>query len=66
MVGRVANQPVVVLIDGGSTHNFMQTRLVRPLGLTAQATQPLRVVVGNGNEVLCQQLCVGVTVTIQN
>ena len=66
MVGRVANQLVVVLIDGGSTHNFVQTRLVRPLGLMAQATQPLRVVVGNGNEVLCQQLCTGVTVTIQN
>jgi len=66
MVGRVANQPVVVLIDGGSMHNFVQTHLIRPLGLTAQATQPLRVVVGNGNEVLCQQLCTGVTVTIQN
>ena len=66
MVGQVANQPVVVLIDSRSTHNFVQTRLVRPLGLMAQPTQPLCVVVGNGNVVLCHQLCVGVTINIQD
>lgn len=36
------------------------------MGLTAQPTHPLWVVVGNGNEVfVCHQLCVGVAVQIQ-
>lgn len=47
-------------------HNFLQERLVHSLGLSAQPTHPLRVVVGNGNEIACHHLCSVVDITIQN
>lgn len=64
-MGRVSQQNVVILIDGGSTDNFVQERLVRSLGLKAQPMHPLRVVVGNDNELACHQLCSGVVISIQ-
>lgn len=33
LVGRITNQKVLILIDGGSTHNFTQERLFEALGL---------------------------------
>lgn len=46
--------------------NFVQKRLVHSLGLLPQPTQPLRIVVGNGNEISCHNLCPVVDITIQN
>lgn len=65
ITGRIANHHVVILVDGGSTHNFVQERLVRSLGLNPQSTPILRVLVGNGNEVECFQVCLNVAVHIQ-
>lgn len=65
LVGRISTQRVIILIDGGSTHNFVQQRMVRTLGLNAQPTHLLRVTVGNNNEVECHHLCVEVTVHVQ-
>lgn len=52
LVGRIANHTVIILID-----NYVQEHLVRTLDLSTQPTHPLRVVVGNGNEVVCHHLC---------
>ena len=65
MTGRISHQPVVILIDSGSTHNFVQARLVKSLGLNPQPTPTLRVLVGNGNEVVCSQVCLAVTIHLQ-
>ena len=48
-LGRISNHQVWILIDGGSTHNFIQEHLVTDLGLPTQPTQSLRVMVGNGH-----------------
>lgn len=48
LLGHVANHQLVILVDGGSTHNFIQEPLVRKLGLTTRTTPPLRVMLGNG------------------
>jgi hypothetical protein len=66
LVGRVSNHNVVLLVDGGSTHNFIQERLVKSLGLTAQPTSSLKVMVGNGNEIDCHQVCPQVKIHIQS
>ena len=58
-------KPVSILIDGGSTHNFVHHRVVMSVGLTTTVTSPLRVTVGNGEELQCQQTCPNVEVTIQ-
>lgn len=63
--GRVNGQEVIVLIDGGITHNFVQDMMVRFLNLKVQPTKPLHVMVGNGNELTCQQVCKGASLKIQ-
>jgi len=52
LVGQIAQWEVVILVDGGSTHNF-----VRALDLHSRPTTPLRVMVGNGHEIECSYLC---------
>ena len=65
-VGTLADRQVVLLVDGGSTHNFIQAELVSQLGLPCQPTLPLRVMVGNGQTLECNSLCSDVTVIIQS
>lgn len=46
-------------------HNFLHNRVVVNLGLKPTETTPLRVTVGNGEEIRCHQLCTAVQVHIQ-
>ena len=48
LLGYINEHPVVILVDGGSTHNFIQAPLARLLGLSSRTTNPLSVMVGNG------------------
>lgn len=66
MLGCISDQNVVILIDGGSTHSFVQDHIVRSLGLSTRPTFPLRVMVGNGNKTECRELCEGITIHVQN
>lgn len=66
LVGRISTHNAVILVDGGSTHNFIQERLVKSLGLKAQSTCSLKVMVGNGNEIECHQICPQVKIHIQS
>ncbi|XP_006579161.1 uncharacterized protein [Glycine max] len=65
-MGLIADHPVSILIDEGSTHNFLHHCVVLTLGFSPTETVPLRVTVGNDDELHCHQLCVAVTVHIQN
>ena len=42
-----------ILVDGGSTHNFVQLRVARFLGLNAVPISPLPVMVGDGGLIQC-------------
>ncbi|RZB42389.1 putative disease resistance RPP13-like protein 1 [Glycine soja] len=64
-MGTVDDHPVVLLVDGGSTHNFIQHQLVSQLGLSTRSTTPLLVMVGNGQQLECNCLCEGLVITIQ-
>ena len=55
-----------ILIDGGSTHNFIQERLVLALGLPTQPTQPLRVMVSNWHELEYHQWCRDIALQVQD
>ena len=46
--GLIADHQVLILVDGGSTHNFVQDSMVAELGLIPRPTTPLKVMVGNG------------------
>ena len=66
MVGIMANHRVVLLVDDGSTHNFVQPTLVTQLGLPCRSISPLRVMVGNGQHLDCSCICEGVPIMIQD
>jgi len=48
---------LTILIDSGSTHNFLQPRIAQFLHLPVQSTPPLHVLVGNGSVLDYNQLC---------
>lgn len=64
-MGQISQHPVQILVDGGSTHNFVQARMVSVLGLKCSPTSVLKVLVGSGEELRCTQVCCGVHLMIQ-
>ncbi|XP_028215187.1 uncharacterized protein LOC114397318 [Glycine soja] len=65
-MGFIGDRQVVLLVDDGSTHNFIQLQLVSELGLSTRDTRPLRVMVGNGQQFECARVCEDVSVVIQS
>ncbi|MCH87274.1 hypothetical protein A2U01_0008140, partial [Trifolium medium] len=53
VMDRILHHPVHILVDGGSTHNFIQASVARSLGLHHSPTSSLRVMVGSGQELIC-------------
>ena len=64
--GIVVSQHVSVLVDTGSTHNFIQSRIARALGLPIIKTSTFQVMIGNGQKLECQGHCKNVKISIQN
>ncbi|KAL5165121.1 hypothetical protein HKD37_18G050308 [Glycine soja] len=65
LLGHIADQQVVILVDEGSTHNFVQEHLVHSLGLPTRATPPVRVMVVNGHQLHCHLLCEAFLICVQ-
>ncbi|KAF5477121.1 hypothetical protein F2P56_003793 [Juglans regia] len=51
VVGRIGNQPVTILIDSGSTHNFLDPSIVSKLSLHVLTNDKVRVKVANGDRI---------------
>lgn len=67
LMGLISDHRVIVLVDGGSTHNFVQPQVVTSLRLPCQTiSTPLRVMVGNGQYLECVSICEDVLVSIQD
>ncbi|XP_039129157.1 uncharacterized protein LOC120265351 [Dioscorea cayenensis subsp. rotundata] len=60
LAGSINGKSVTVLIDGGSTNNFLQSRLTSHLGLTTHVASHLTVMVGNGEQLQCGGECLQV------
>ena len=54
-----------VLIDSGSTHNFIKPTIVEQLQLPVSGTPRFRVFIGNGDFLLCTQRCSSVPIDLQ-
>jgi len=57
--GRVGSQPLHILIDSGSTHNFLDTTTAKKLRCELLKIPPLAVAVANGAQLQCQMVCKG-------
>ncbi|XP_052202680.1 uncharacterized protein LOC127808263 [Diospyros lotus] len=64
--GDIEGQPVVVLIDGGATHNFIAAELVQRLRLPRIETTECGVIMGTGMAVQGADICKGVKLHLQN
>ncbi|VFQ72131.1 unnamed protein product [Cuscuta campestris] len=65
LTGKIGQQGLDVLIDGGSTHNFVHPRTVEKLGLSLEKVAAFRVYVGNGDSLCCTQQCRNVALELQ-
>ncbi|XP_042059529.1 uncharacterized protein LOC121804042 [Salvia splendens] len=59
VTGRVGKKALHILIDSGSTHNFLDLHLAKKLGLTLTAVTPVSVDVADGNRLECNSMCKG-------
>ncbi|GFZ10853.1 hypothetical protein Acr_22g0002510 [Actinidia rufa] len=57
--GFVKKKEVVILIDIGSTHNFLNQEVVRRAGVETIETNPLTVFVANGTKLISTVACKG-------
>ena len=57
--GKVQEGTLMVLIDNGSTHSFLDENTTKKLNCRLTGTQPLTVTVDNGNKVLSNLACAG-------
>lgn len=57
--GSVNGQKVHILIDSGSTHNFIDQFTAQQLGCEMTDHSPMTVVVANGEKIKCDQICSG-------
>lgn len=55
--GEVNNRRIQLLIDSGSTHNFLDLAMATKLGGKTEQVLPLRVLVANGSEMSCNRIC---------
>ena len=53
LIGEVGNHCFQVLIDSGSTHNFIKPVLAERLGLPIKPTTHFQVYIGNGDFLVC-------------
>ena len=63
--GRVNSVSLVILVDFGSTHNFIDAAVVSVLRVPVDESQILKVKVANGDIIQTQGLCKDVQVCVQ-
>ncbi|KAD6454658.1 hypothetical protein E3N88_09364 [Mikania micrantha] len=64
--GKINSTEVLILIDGGSTHNFISEILVRELHIPTQPVAPFGVQIGNGDVIRCNNICKGLSLRIND
>uniref|UniRef100_A0A803KXU1 MADS-box domain-containing protein n=1 Tax=Chenopodium quinoa TaxID=63459 RepID=A0A803KXU1_CHEQI len=65
VTGVCGKSPLHVLIDSGSTHNFLDIDVARRLGCKIDSISPQAVTVADGNHLACQNVCKGFKWSIQ-
>lgn len=61
VAGSVLNRKLSVLVDSGSTHSFIDEKMVHDSGYVVVYSTPMKVTVADGNYVMCYTVCAGFT-----
>nr|GEY56625.1 retrotransposable element Tf2 [Tanacetum cinerariifolium] len=59
VIGHFGKQKIHILIDSGSTHNFVDIFMAKKLGCKIHKIDPLQVVVADGNKLVSDSMCRG-------
>ncbi|KAJ0111643.1 hypothetical protein Patl1_01158 [Pistacia atlantica] len=62
--GSLLGRPIEVLVDGRSTHNFLQERVALHLGIPITASPNFTVMIGNGKILHCSAVCADVELVL--
>ena len=62
--GVIGNKEVFILVDSGSTHNFVVETIVEELKLPVQFVPSFGVQIGNGDAIRCNRICRNVEVQL--
>ncbi|XP_031110384.1 uncharacterized protein LOC116014814 [Ipomoea triloba] len=54
--GSILKRDIIILVDSGSTHSFVDPALTHNLRLKAHKVQPLVVTIANGERLLCDEM----------
>jgi hypothetical protein len=65
LVGRIRSLEVIILIDTGSTHSFVDPNVARKAQLSADKMGQLTVMVADGATLSCQGQCTAVSISLQ-
>ncbi|GJX55739.1 retrotransposon-related protein [Tanacetum coccineum] len=63
--GQINNRPVNILIDCGSTHNFLDITTAKQIGCSIKESYPLQVTVPGGNFLTSSHVCKGLVWKLQ-
>ena len=58
-------KPLILLVDGGSTHNFIKTSAAKGLDLSVQEISSFKMYVGSGDSILCSYKCSQIPIQVQ-
>lgn len=59
--GMVQKQSMDILVDSRSTHSFLDPKLLSQLRKELEKTKPLLVIVANGEQMVCDSICQGLS-----
>ncbi|GJY83879.1 retrotransposon-related protein [Tanacetum coccineum] len=59
VIGHFGKQKIHILIDSGSTHNFLDVFMAKKLGCQIRKINPLQVSVADGNKLTSESMCKG-------
>lgn len=65
MEGFILCQSIIILVDLGSTHNFMQLQVAIALKMIIPIIKPFKVAIGNGENLIFNKVCKNVEIKIQ-
>lgn len=63
--GEPVKRKAIVLVDSGSTHNFVSWYVVNEFGLTTETTASLRAGIASGLKLLSSRKCLDLDILIQ-
>lgn len=55
--GNIKKKAITILLDSGSTHNFLDPVVAKRTGCTIQSTSPMRVAVADGTKLTSDSIC---------